>query len=69
VTIACPSMLPIEVEMVELPGATPVANPELLIVTTSVVLETHLAVAVQSDLAPIENSQVAVYCHASPVPN
>jgi len=48
--------------MLALPCATPVAIPELLIVTTEVVLEAQLTEEVQFELEPSEYPQVAAYC-------
>lgn len=52
--------------MVATPTATPVANPELLMVAIPVSDEVHIAVEVRSLLLPSENKLLAVNCCVLP---
>ena len=57
-----PTTPPDEAEMVVFPIETGVANPELLIMATEVLLEVQDEVVVTSPTDPSENVAVAVNC-------
>lgn len=62
-----PCTLPEFAEMVEVPAATPVARPALLMVAAAGFPLVHVTVEVQFEVVPFEEVQVAVYCWV-PVP-
>jgi hypothetical protein len=67
VSVAVPLIPLADAVMVEVPAATPVANPEEAIVATVVVAEVQVAVVVMSAVVPSLYTAVAANCWVAPM--